>query len=352
MHPKEYPGSSLSGFLDPGSPTSPRLRRTSRMHSPGIESLIMILVISSKKAYATQRLEAEARSMKYELRVMETAELAAVDFKIDISPYTCLYVRDPYVKGSPEYLPKIVELAKKFKAAGKKVVDANIADGFLGDGKWADYQKLLKAGLPIPKTEILEATYYQLPTTNYILKWTYGFGGKNVFLINNKKQLTEILKKYPKKELLLQEYIKADYEYKVVTIGYKAVPVVLKFIIKDSGFKLEHDDYEVMQSPSLFKGRWIAKRDGRVGVLSGVSSNHPVPLNGTPLLEKEGVLHEVIRLAEKAAKLLGRELSKVDILQQGQNLYILEVNRFPGLESFEKLAKYNVTKEIVRYLLY
>ena len=52
-------------------------------------------------------------------------------------------------------LPQIIALAKKFKAAGKKVVDSTIADGKLGQGKWADYQKLEKAGLLIPKTSLL-----------------------------------------------------------------------------------------------------------------------------------------------------------------------------------------------------
>ena len=56
-------------------------------------------------------------------------------------------------------------------------------------------------------------------------------------------------------------------------------------------------------------------------------------------------------IAEKASKVLGRELSKIDILEDYMGkLYILEVNRFPGLKSFEELTGFNVAGEFVKYL--
>lgn len=308
----------------------------------------MILVISSKTAYATERLVAEARSMGYEVSIMETAELAAVDFNINITPYSCLYVRDPYVKGSPKYLPEIIELAKKFKQAGKKVVDANIADGKLGEGKWVDYQALEKAGLPIPETLNYElgiknyAFYVPHPSSlippPYVLKWIYGFKAENVFLVQSQKDLEGILKKYPKEELLFQEYIKADFEYKVITVGYKSLPVVVRFEVRGSGFKLEHDKYEVI--PSRHSEAPAEEFQTKRVIL------HPSAALGI----QDDAIARVVELAERASKALGRELSKVDILQKGNNLYILEVNRFPGLESFEKLTKYNATKKILQYL--
>ena len=42
--------------------------------------------------------------------------------------------------------------------------------------------------------------------------------------------------------------------------------------------------------------------------------------------------------------------SHADILEKDGKFFILEVNRFPGLESFEKLTKYNVGKEFLKYL--
>ena len=115
----------------------------------------------------------------------------------------------------------------------------------------------------------------------------------------------------PKKELMVQEYVKADYEYKVVVVGFKALPKVLRFTISDLGFKIDFAKHELIERTQVRK---------------------------------------VCSLAEKAAKVLGRELCKVDILEKNGKLYVLEVNRFPGLEGFEELMKYNVFKEFLKYL--
>jgi glutathione synthase/RimK-type ligase-like ATP-grasp enzyme len=246
--------------------------------------------------------------------------LVACNFKIDIKKFDVLYVRDPYLKGSPLYFPQIIRLAKKFKAAGKKVVDFTIANGELGRGKWADYQQLQKAGLTIPKTHLLSG--YKLNAIRYplILKWTYGFKAKNVFLIKNRQQLKKILPLHPKKEWLVQEYLRADYEYKVITVGYKALPMVLRFKIKESGFGVD------------FKSACSVPFYGRFG--------QPINRRTTA----------IVKLAEHASKSLGRELAKVDTLEAKGKFYILEVNRFPGLKSFEELAKPNVVKVFLRYL--
>src|SRR5579863_6797363 len=112
----------------------------------------MILVISPPNSYASKRLAQEAGIMNYELRIMGAQELVDNGFNLNLKDYKALYIRNPYVKASPKYLAEIIKLAKKFKKVGKKVIDSNIASGNLGQGKWADYQKLKKAALPIPST--------------------------------------------------------------------------------------------------------------------------------------------------------------------------------------------------------
>jgi glutathione synthase/RimK-type ligase-like ATP-grasp enzyme len=246
-------------------------------------------------------------------------DLVSRNFKIDLKKYDVLYVRSPYLKGSPKYFPQIVKLAKEFKKAGKKVVDANIAKGKLGQGKWVDYQALKKAGLSIPKTSVLSKK--TIPKAwPFILKWIYGFKGRNVFLIQNQKQFDQAFEKYPKGELLVQEFIKAEYEYKVMTVGYKALPIILRFKIDKSGFRV---DFKSACSVPIYG-----------------PSGKPINRHATG----------IAKLAERASKTLGRELAKVDILEAKGKLCILEVNRFPGLDSFEELTKYNVTREFLKYL--
>jgi|SRR3989344_965736 len=272
----------------------------------------MILLISPKNVYATKRLVEEAKLKKVKMEVFDVADLVERKFEIDAKQYNVLYVRMPYLNGSPKYIPNIIKLAKKFKAAGKKVVDSVIAEGELARGKYEDYLKLKKSGLPIPRTN-KQLTINNLQLTDYpfIAKWIYGFKGRGTFYISSRDDLKNIPSYIPKDELLAQEFIPAEYEYKIITVGYKALPVILRFKIDPKTHRSDFNKYDVIR--------------GKAGQL-------------------------ISRLAGRASKVLGRELAKADILQKGKKFYILEVNRFPGLDSFEELTKYNIAKEFLKYL--
>ena len=64
-----------------------------------------------------------------------------------------------------------------------------------------------------------------------ILKWQYGFGSHHVFLVADSNRLEEIVSLYPKDELIVQEYVEADCEYKIITVGYKSLPLITKYTI-------------------------------------------------------------------------------------------------------------------------
>lgn len=321
----------------------------------------MILVISSKNSCAAKRLIQESRVKNQELRVMDMAELVACNFKPKFN-FDVLYIRDPYLKASAKYLPKIIKFAQRVSRLGVRVVDANITKGKIGEGKWKDYQVLKKTGARIPETKNFK---YQIsniksstntPITHpFILKWIYGMGGKNTFLIHSARQFKKILLLHPISEWMVQEYIPADFEYKVICVGYKALPVILKIKFNKKTGRPDFGHFDIIRIPTTSS---FAK----------ASADKPYPFGSHPSLKKEGITAplffspsdkeeypakqgEVVKLAESASKLLGRELSKVDILQKGNQFYILEVNRFPGLEGFEKLTKQNICKDFLRYLL-
>src|SRR3989344_1123962 len=284
----------------------------------------MIYIISSKNVYAAERLLREVRSKKHEVRILDINDLLSCDFKFVINQGDVLYVRNPYFNGRPDYLPRIIKLAKSFKAQGGRVVDANITRGDLGKGKWVDYKKLMKVGLPIPRTLKYESRIMNygsalstkhLALSIFIIKWIYGMKAKGTFLIKQKSDFKKIPIMIPTKELMAQDYIEADYEYKVITIGYKALPVILRFKFN--------------------------KKSGRVDF-----GSHKTLVKN----KNNNKYNEITQIAEKASKTLGRELAKVDILEKAGKFYILEVNRFPWLESFEKLTKYNVFGKFLEYL--
>lgn len=112
----------------------------------------MILAISPKNVYASNRFLQEAVALNVGLEILDVEDLVKLDFNVNPDNYSVFYIRNPFLGNSAQYLPQIIELAKKFKNAGKKVVDEVIADGDLALGKGVDYKKLKTAGLPIPRT--------------------------------------------------------------------------------------------------------------------------------------------------------------------------------------------------------
>ena len=275
-------------------------------------NMSMILVISSPNVYAAKRLKDEAQKRSTDLEILSAADLVDKNFNIDINRYDVLYVRDPYNNSRADFLPQIIELAKKFRSAGKKDMDAVIAEGELGEGKGIDYDRLRQASITIPQTQPWSVQSKILNLQSKIItKWIYGFKGQSTFLIQKQSDLDKIPSYIPKSELLQQEFIDADFEYKVITVGYKSLPVILRFAVNKKTHRPDFEKYDVIPSSENL---------------------------------------ELAKLAEKSSALLKRELAKVDILEKNGKFYVLEVNRFPGLSSFEELTKYNVGEDFISYL--
>jgi glutathione synthase/RimK-type ligase-like ATP-grasp enzyme len=253
----------------------------------------------------------EAGRLGIGLNVVSMEDLVRIDFEVNVKEYDSLYIRNPYLNAGAEKLPQIIKLAKKFKNSGKKVVDSVIGDGQLGEGKWVDYQKLAKAKLPIPATICLGKNNLKKLKYSLVLKWIYGFKAENVFYVRDEDQLAKLLPKHPLKEWLAQEFLPADYEYKVMVVGHRSVPIVLRFEIRTDGFGIKYRTGKAVRASTIPK---------------------------------------VVSLAEKASRLLGRELTKVDILYSGGLYYILEVNRFPGIKPFENFTKMNLAAKFIEYV--
>jgi glutathione synthase/RimK-type ligase-like ATP-grasp enzyme len=294
-----------------------------------------ILLVSPQGKYATRRLAEEAKKLDIPLTALSAEELAQRNFAVDAGAYDALFVRFPY-----PYFDEIVRLARRFRAAGKKVVDAAIAEGDADHNKRDMYGMLAGAGLPIPKTGLIRP--FPSLEGRVIIKWIYGLKGREVFLAKDQADVNRILKKFAAEELLAQEFIPAEFEYKVITVGYKSLPVVLRFPTDPKKFRPDLKKAEVLQ-PGVHPGlSQILRRLGDGG-RAGIQKQW-IPD------QVRNDMPQVISLAEAAARACKRELAKVDILQHGSRLYILEVNRWPGFHAFEKLSGYNVAAEFVKYV--
>ncbi len=264
----------------------------------------MILLISPQGVYSTKRLIEETAALGISAKTASMRQMVQDVLPIDVADYEALYIRFPY-----PYLDEATALARQFVKAGKKVVDATMVDGDVDHDKFGPLVKALIAGLPVPQTFRLGQTSLKYP---YVVKWDFGMKGRDVFLVKDDAGLQKAMHKHPTSELLVQQYVPVEFEYKVITVGYKSLPVVLRF------------------APHPKTGR---------------------PNFATAQTISSAELPELVQIAESAARATCRELAKVDILESGGKFYIVEINRWPGFQSFEQLTGYNVAKDFIQYIV-
>jgi glutathione synthase/RimK-type ligase-like ATP-grasp enzyme len=274
-----------------------------------------LLLISPKQAYTTMRLQEEAANQNIQLIVKDVRELIDLNYSVDPANFDALYIRQGYVDferaAAAAHLQGLIGLARRFSEAGKVVVDNSVAEGDFGAGKYYALTRLREQGIAVPQTNLLSSL--SITDINYpaIAKWNFGSGAKHTYLLKNFDDLKKVQDKYPAKEIIIQEFIPADFEYKVITVGFKSLPTVIKLNTNSNKF------------------------------LPDLASHQVVPTSQVA---------EVVSLAEKASHILRRELAKVDVLESNGRLYLLEVNRWPGFRYFEEVTQLNVAEGFIKYI--
>ena len=217
------------------------------------------------------------------------------------------------------YISEALTIARLFHDAGKMVMDQSLTDEGYAVSKMHDYLVLERNGVPCPRTwqvfnprQVEElAGQLEYPC---LLKGVHGARGDHIFLIQNNEQLQRRLWHYPYGELMLQEYLPANEDYRVMVIGYHALPMMVSRKPPKGDFRT---NYSV--------GGRFTRND----------------LSEFPSFQS---------LAEKAARALRREFTAVDIRMKGDQPLLLEVNRQPDFEGFERATRFDVASEVVRYI--
>lgn len=217
------------------------------------------------------------------------------------------------------FLPFISEallVAEACHAAGKRVIDTRLVTTPVIMSKLYEAAVLEQHGISVPKsiqTFSLDTALRILPTLRFpiILKATHGRGGAQVFRAQHQQAALRILAQAPPGTFLFQEYLPSRTDYRVLTIGYRAVGAVRRSVLE---------------------------KDFRTNSALGVPAKQ-TPL--TPLLAT---------IAETASRALGREFAGVDIRISRGIPYVLEVNQTPGFIHFEEATKIDVATLFIRYV--
>lgn len=286
-----------------------------------------ILWLAWEDLYASRRMREAAKKAKVNL---DTVQITNLSFIADAKKKTVGVYKDKInvvrrydvlcVRTFFPYISEALTVAKFFKDARKLVVEEALTDNPYVISKMYDYMLLQQNGVAVPRSwqfydrQRTEAVAKQLGFP-CVLKSVHGGQGLHVHRVNNVDQLRRRLRQYPDGNLVLQEFLSAEEDYRVLVVGYKALPILL----------IRHP------RPGDFRTNFAVEGEG-------IS----LDLKDFPKLRE---------LAENSARILRREFAGVDIRADANgNLKVLEVNRRPDFEGFELATHYDVAGEVVKYI--
>ena len=201
------------------------------------------------------------------------------------------------------------------------------------DDKFLTYVKLAENNIPLPKTISGNTDFDGLKIPDYtrsenfknrveealnypfVAKPTFGYGGRGVCIIHNRKEFDKFIKEIGQEPYLYQEYI-ADNpgsDIRCVVVGYKVVFSLMR------------------RNPNDFR--------------SNVTSGGGKEVFDATVKQK--------RVAEKVAKLLGLSCCAVDFFNtEDKRPLLCEVNANPGgIETSEQITGINQAEKYVNFII-
>jgi glutathione synthase/RimK-type ligase-like ATP-grasp enzyme len=188
--------------------------------------------------------------------------------------------------------------------------------------------RMIEKGIPIPATIYGNLSYLKINVPKFlafpfVVKNTIGRKAREVWLVENKTQMTKLTRSLLPKEkegsrFFAQEFIRASKRIRVLVIGGKAVGAVVR------GTK--------------WRRIILGKKKGEE-LTEIKESLTPVPVKYS-------------NLATSAAKAANLDIAGIDILEADGSgeLYVIEANAAPAWKLISKYCSVNVEEEILKYL--
>ena len=284
------------------------------------------------KAITAERMEAEARELNYPVYVIpmdgtytkfengqRTIHKGDDDKGFKIHPSDTVI----FVRGTPER-DSYLDLISQLQRAGYCVVNSRECLEVAAD-KYRTYLRLKDFGLTQPKTVIIpnkdsiEKSFQNLDTKfPIILKTLRGSKGVGVLFVESERALTSIVqllfKQDKSSDILIQEYIKTDFDVRVLILGGKIIATMQRDVIEGD-----------------FRSNASLGAKVKIYDLSELEIEHSI----------------------RAGKSVGGLLTAVDFIPssdpESKPPYILEVNSSPGTDGIEDANNKNIVKDILVY---
>jgi len=220
----------------------------------------------------------------------------------------------------PDRYAEDLEIYTSLEVAGVPVIDG-ASNFYASESKLLTMQRLKKEGLPVVDTHqcrsIEEVEQYFERYGEIVVKPSYGFAGIGVEKVSNnfstqKVDIEKLLKKY--ESVLVQPFVPhPDGDVRVTVVGDDVL-------------------FSIRRIPN--EKTWKAN----------VSLGADIEINTPSEQEKE--------IGVKAAKVMGISISGVDLLQHGDEYYVLEVNSVPGwYKGFSKEQCFEFCRQMIEYCI-
>jgi len=299
------------------------------------EEKYKVVVISAEhgeKAITAERMKAEATELNFPHYIapmdgtytkfengIRTIHKADDEKGFEIHPSDTVI----FIRGTPER-DSWLDLISQFQHAGYCVINSRQCLEICAD-KYRTYLRLKDFGLTQPKTILIpnkdsvEKSFENLDTKfPIILKTVRGSKGVGVLFVESEKALTSIVqllfKQDKSADILIQEYIKAKFDVRVLVLGGKVIATMQRDVIEGD-----------------FRSNASLGAKVKTYKVSDLEIEHSI----------------------RAAKAVGGMFVAVDFIASSDPKntppYILEVNSSPGTENIEEANKKNIVKDILMY---
>ena len=224
------------------------------------------------------------------------------------------------VRGSVASRDAWMDMVSQLEKMGICCVNSRRTIEMCADKYWTSL-RLSDSGIPTPKTSLLQSEEQLQNSLDIIgedypliLKTLRGSKGIGVIFIESKRQLSSLVqllwKQDAETEILLQTYIKSDFDVRVIVLNGKIQATMRRDVLKGD-----------------FRSNY--SRGAKV--------------------KQYKLSDEEISICLKADKSVNGVWTAVDFIKKGKDTFVLEVNSSPGTEGIEEATGNNILKELLEH---
>lgn len=266
----------------------------------------MAILHNPKEAMPPSDVAALKKFISSGRRIGIDVELITPKDYIRLAEYDALFIRETTATHNHTY-----KFARRAESEGLVVIDDPTS--IIRCTNKIYLKELLSANnLPMPDSHLLYRNdtagldkLCETATFPLVMKIPDGAFSKGVIKVNNADELREQAPTFFQQSaiILLQEFMYTDYDWRIGMFNNKPIYACQYF---------------------MSKGHWqIYNHNTKKGTSSGKSS--AIPISEVP--------EKVLKIATKAAKLIGNGLYGLDIKQSGNRIVIIEINDNPSIDS-------------------